>query len=345
MTIDISYQTFMKAIVILLVLGFLYLIRDIILIVFVSMVLAAALTPMVEWFHKKVKFPRAISVLIIYLLVLSIVSLVVVALVPPIVEQVSSLANVLPSYFSDFLGGIEMPENEGLIENLSGFLSTLSSQLGKISQSFFGGVSQFFGGIFSLVMILVLTFYLLIRERGLQRFVSFIPTKHEAYITDLTDRIQKRIGQWFRGQMILALTIGILTFIGLTLLGVKFALVLALFAGIMEIVPVVGPIISAIPAIFLAFTQNPWLAVAVLALFVIVQQLENNVLVPKIMSRAVGLDPIIVIIVVLIGSKLAGILGMALSVPIATSLSVFLNDLFSDRFKGKKIKEKEPAKA
>ena len=339
LSIDISYQTFVKAIVIALVVGFLYLIRDIILIVFVAMVLAAALTPMVEWFHKKVRFPRAVSVLVIYLLFLAIVSSIVVLMVPPIVEQVRSLASLLPAYFSGTIGEISLPDDKDLAENLSGFLSTLSSQLGKISQSFIGGVSQLFGGIFSLIMILVLTFYLLIQEKGLQRFVSILPTKHEAYLIDLTTRIQLRIGSWFRGQMLLALVVGVLIFIGLFSLGIKFALVLALFAGLMEIVPIVGPIISAIPAIFLASTQNPWLALAVLALFVIVQQLENNVLVPKIMSRAVGLEPIIVIIVVLIGSKLGGILGMLLSVPIATVFSVFINDLFGERFRTDK-KEK-----
>ncbi|MFH1509396.1 MAG: AI-2E family transporter [bacterium] len=344
-TIDVSYQTFFKAIIIILIGAFLFMIRDIILILFVAAVLSAALTPSVEWLHRKIKFPRSVSVLVIYFSFLLIVSLITIALIPTIVDEARNLASSLPSYLSDVVGNIEVSQNQGIVDSISDFLSTVSSQLGNVSQSFFGGISQFFGGVFSLIMILVITFYLLIREKGIQKFASMIPNKHEVYINDLLGRIQNRIGDWFRGQMLLALAVGILIYIGLLSLGVKFALILALFAGIMEIVPYVGPIISAIPAIFLGFTDNPWLALAVLALFIIVQQLENNILVPKIMSKAVGLDPIIVIIVVLIGSKLAGVLGMILSVPIATALSVFIDDLFNDRFDKEKVPHQSTVKA
>jgi predicted PurR-regulated permease PerM len=142
----------------------------------------------------------------------------------------------------------------------------------------------------------------------------------------LWTKIQNRLGNWLRGQLILSLVIFTLTYIGLSILQIKYALVLAMLAGSFELIPYVGPILSSVPAIFLAFVQAPYLALFVILLYFIVQQLENSLIVPKVMGRVTGLNPIVVLIAVLIGAKIGGIVGTLMAVPVATALSTFLYD-------------------
>ncbi len=130
-----------------------------------------------------------------------------------------------------------------------------------------------------------------------------------------------------QGQLFLGVIVGVLVYIGLSLLGIRFALLLAIIAGILELVPYIGPVLSAIPAVILAFFQAPILALWILILYIVVQQLENYLLVPVIMKKVVGLNPVVVIIALLIGGKLLGILGIILAVPAAAVLAEFFKDI------------------
>ncbi|MFO0702672.1 MAG: AI-2E family transporter [Candidatus Andersenbacteria bacterium] len=213
--------------------------------------------------------------------------------------------------------------------------ATSSDPVGQDPQPEHGGIfatlSSFFAGAFTVTAIAVLTFYLTVEEKGIKKFFAFIiPGHHHAYVTDLLTRIQLRLGGWLRGYLSLGLVVAGMTYVGLLVIGIKYALVLALFAGVMEFVPLVGPIVSAIPALFFAFTQNPVLAIFVLVLYIAVQQVENHVLVPKIMQRSVGLSPVVVILVILVGAKLAGFIGLLLAVPLTIALAEFGRDVFED---------------
>ena len=149
--------------------------------------------------------------------------------------------------------------------------------------------------------------------------------------------MQTKIGLWLRGQVILSFIIFCLTFLCLYILGVRYALVLALLAGLTEYIPYFGPFLGAIPAVFLAFTQSPVLALFVALIYYLIQLVENNIIVPKLMQKVVGLNPIVSIIVILTGYKIAGVLGAILAVPVSTAVGVFLRDLFEGRV-GEKIK-------
>jgi len=142
----------------------------------------------------------------------------------------------------------------------------------------------------------------------------------------LAGRIQQKIGAWARGQFILGLIIGVMCFIGLIFLLPEYALVLAIVAGLTELIPYLGPTLGAIPAVFLGFTVSPGHGLAVLILYIIIQQLENNVVVPQVMRRQLGLNPIMIIIAMLVGARLAGIVGLILAVPVATAISVVGKD-------------------
>lgn len=327
-SINISTSSLIKIVIVGLLLAALYVVRDIILTLLISMILASAMDPLVDWLYRKAKFPRGLSVILVYLVFIAFVTMVIYFLIPPIVTQFNELADRLQGFRSELSNGTstltKVLDQLGITEGFT----ALSQNFAKITSNLFQTTLGVFSGIVQVVSALAITFYLISSESGMKNFVrSLVPYKHQAYVMALTDKIQTKIGRWLLGQLILSGSIFVLTFIGLTFLGVKFALALALLAGLLEIVPYLGPILSAIPAIFVAFAQSPSLALFVALLYIVVQQVENYVLVPRIMGRTVGANPVVILVAVLVGFKLAGILGMLLAVPIVAALGVFVNDL------------------
>jgi predicted PurR-regulated permease PerM len=327
-TINISTSTIFRTIVIILGFVFLYLIRDILLIVFVAVIIAAAINGPVSWLQRH-KVPRLLGVIFVYLLLLLLLALVVTLIFPPLAEQIKQLAVHFPGFMEKIGLSVQEWWGEYKIEaNLQALLANLSDRLSQATSSVFGTIISLFGGLFSAIIVLVISFYLAVQEKGVKRFlISLTPSEHQHYLSDLIDRIQTKIGGWLRGQLLLMFIVGLLTYIGLYFLGIKYALTLALVAALLEIIPYVGPILAAIPAVILGFVQSPFLALLVILLFVVIQQLENYIIVPQVMKKAVGLNPIIIIIVMLIGAKLAGVIGIILAVPLTASIAEFIKDL------------------
>ncbi|MFH1611940.1 MAG: AI-2E family transporter [bacterium] len=325
---DISASAIFRIILILLGLVFLYLIRDILMMVFVAIVIAAAVGAPVNWLQKK-KIPRVLGVAFIYLVVILLLGIVVSMVIPPLTEQMRQLAGHFPAFMDRIGMGVQnWWGNYQIGTGLQAILNQVSTKLGQTTSGIFNTIVDLFGGLFSAIVVLVISFYLALQEKGDKEFIlSLTPEIHQPYISSLIDRIQNKIGGWLRGQLLLMAIIGLLTYIGLAALGVKYALLLALIAAFLEIIPYIGPIISTIPAVILAFVQSPFLALLVLILYIVIQQLENYVIVPQVMKRTVGLNPITIIIVMLIGAKLAGILGIILAVPLAAAIGEVLKDL------------------
>ncbi|MEA3464387.1 MAG: AI-2E family transporter [Patescibacteria group bacterium] len=333
--INISTLTIVKIILIFLLLYFVFLIREILIVLFISLIFASAIDPWIDWMKKK-KIPRGVGVLLIYLVLFAVIGSTVYLIIPPIAQQMSELSTNFPYYFEKIISGFsvlkEYSVQHGILDNIKDSLGTINSNLQQAAGGIFSTISGIFGGIFSFLLVLVITFYMVVEESAIKKLVwSIAPSRYQPYIMQLINRMQKKIGLWLRGQLILSLVIFILTYVGLLILGVEYALVLALIAGLTEFVPYLGPIFGAIPAIFLAFTQSPMLALFVVILFFIVQQVENNILVPKIMQKTVGLNPIISISALMIGFKLAGVVGAIMSIPVATAISVFIKDMFDGR--------------
>lgn len=326
-TINISTSTILRVIVILLALVFLYLIRDILMVVFVAVVMAAAINGPISWLQRH-KVPRLLGVIFIYLLILLFLALVVTLIFPPLAEQIKQLAIYFPEFMEKI--GLSVQEWWGqhrLEGNFQALLDKISNKLAQATSSVFATIIGLFGGLLSAIIILVISFYLAVQEKGAKRFlVSLTPNEHQDYLAGLIERIESKIGGWLRGQLLLMLIVGLLTYIGLYFLGVKYALTLALIAALLEIVPYIGPILAAIPAVVLSFFQSPFLALLVILLYIVIQQLENYIIYPQVMKKTVGLNPIIIIVAMLIGAKLAGILGIILAVPVTAAVAEFLKD-------------------
>lgn len=281
----------------------------ILIIVFISYIIMAALSPFSNFLTRK-RFPRILSVIIPYTITIAILVLLIFPLIPFFISQIELLFSNFPKYVDQVAKILNLNINTSSIKNV------FESDINALSRNAISVTGKIFSGFFSTLAVLVISFYLMLQREMLKKqFVELLPKKHQENASKTIAQIENKIGLWLRGQLILSFTIGFSAWIGLTLLGLPFALPLGLMAGLLEIVPTIGPIISAIPAIIVALTISPGLALSTVIFYILLQMLENNLLVPKIMEKAVGLNPIVIIIGVLIGSQLLGVLGALLSVP------------------------------
>lgn len=290
-----------------------------------AIVIAAAIEPIANRLQAY-RVPRAVTVASIYLLLITLVSLAVTLVIPPLTEQIGRLVVTLPSAVETFIpAGLAV--QEGLLR--------LGNQLTNINFNVVQQTRTVFSGIFSFLLVFVLAFYLVIERDALKKAFRLItPQAHMRYVERIIDRSQYKIGRWLLGQLGLAATMGVIVGVGLWLLGMRdYALVLGLLVAVLEIVPYIGPILAAIPGVILGLSQSVIMGVIVLAFYVLAQQIENNILVPNIMKKATGLNPLVTLIAVLLGARLAGIVGVILAVPVATIVSVFLADFFTSPVK------------
>ncbi|MEI7890366.1 MAG: AI-2E family transporter [bacterium] len=328
--IEISTSFVVKTIAIILGLCFLYLVRDIVALFFLSVILTATLDPAIDWLSKR-RINRSLGVIMIYIALLSFVGMLFFLLIPPLVSQLASFSQNLPNYnetFSQTFFGIEQyASSYGITFNSHEFFRNIAGNFSQSSGQIFSTTVSVFSFFISILVVLALTFYMSVKEDGMNRFlISVTPEDHQKYVVSVADRIKNKIGKWMLGQMVLMLIIFVLDFTVLSIFHVPYALILALLAGILEIVPYLGPIISATLASLVGFLISPMTGLIVLGSLTLIQQLESHVIVPQVMKKAVGLNPVVVILVLLIGAKLGGVLGAILAVPIATSLSVFVVD-------------------
>ncbi len=326
-TVTISTLSILKVLAILLTVWFLFAVRDILLLLLISIIISSAIDPVADYLAKK-RIPRGISVLLVYILFVGMLSLVVYMLIPPIADQFTQISqsNFIDN-FNSKLGVYKANlEQFGVSETLE---TNIKDWAATISTSLFSATRGVVNGLLSALTVLIVSFYLTAEENGMKNFIkNLVPFKHQAYSTTLITKIQKKIGYWVLGQLILSVIIFGVTYLGLTIIKVEYALVLALIAGVLEIIPFIGPFIALIPALFFAFLQNPPLALAVLILYLIIQQLENQIIVPVVMSKSVGLNPVVVILGVLVGGTLGGVIGAIIAIPIISGISVFVQDMW-----------------
>jgi len=300
---------------------FLFQTRDILVSIFIAYIIMAALMPAVKWFRGQ-GVPHIFSVLIPYLTVIVFLILIILPLIPFVATQVQSLITDLPDFINEAAMNVGINIDAGTIQD------TVARESESIGRNAVSLTTKVFGGIFATLTVMIVSFYMLFYQEGFKRSVASLFHKNDQeHVIETMNKINDKLGAWLRGQFVLCFAIGLLTYIVLTLLGVPFALPLALIAALFEVVPTLGPILAAVPAIIVALTFNPPLAIAVAIAYFVIQMLENNLLVPKIMERAVGLNPVIVIIGVMVGASLMGVPGALLSIPFISFIIVLFKSL------------------
>lgn len=331
-TLDITTRSFLRVFAIVAVVIFLYLVRDVVAVVLFSVVIASAVDPAARWFGRW-HVPRTISVIVIYLIAFLVLAAAFYSVVPTLLEEVSLLLADTPSFLEhDFFAKTVASFLPILPGSLAGvaeqLLLQLQQALGSIAENFFGAAARVFGGVVSFLLLIVLSFYLSVQKNGIESFLRIVtPDEHESYILGLWSRSRKKIGRWLQGQLLLGLLVGVLVFLGLTILRIRFAFLLAILAAIFELIPIFGPVMAAIPAIIFAFFQAPVLGLVTLIFYVIVQQFENHLIYPVVVRTTIGVPAVVVIIALIIGVKLGGLFGILLAVPLAVVLMEFFNDI------------------
>jgi predicted PurR-regulated permease PerM len=332
---QVAWRTVLLVAAIVLLAWLALTLQDHLLKLLLAIILATGLRPLVAWLEAR-GVRRGPAVLIIYFgFVLVAIGLLVVV-VPPIVHQTELVVMQAPSFADQIVIWAQdartqlpfMPEVDAQVRTqlraLSGQIGALASQAVVLARFALG----VFSGLLSTVLILLITLYLIVDGGRIRDYLlTFVASGRHAQFRRVTDRIGTRMGGWLLGQVTLSLLIGTISFIGLTVLGIPGAVLLAVLAGIGEAIPLIGPIASAIPAIIVGFSQSTWQGVAVLVLYIVIQQLENNLIVPKVMGRAVALHPLPIVLALLFGGELLGLLGTIVAVPVAAAIAVLLDEV------------------
>lgn len=333
--IHISTKTILKILLLVGILYVLYLVWDILLLVFISLILASLIDPFAEWLKEK-RIPRGVAVLIIYVVLLGLLGILIGVLAPVIVRDVPQVASQLSSYVEQFQQTSFWQSTFGdtsLVGEAGDIGSRLLEPVLQGAEAFtnlFSTISGVFRGLFAFILVLVITFYMVVQEDPLRKVLrSVVPEAYLPKTLSVLSKIRETLSAWMRGQLILSGIVGVMVYIGLTLLNIKYAAVIAILAAFLEFIPYLGPILAAVPAIFFAFIGGGWVQILlVVSLYIVVQQVENHILVPKVMQHAVGLNPIVSIIAVLIGAEIAGIIGALLAIPVATAIRILMREVF-----------------
>lgn len=341
LNISITAGTVVKAVLIIALAWFVYVLHDIVLIVLTAIVIASAVEPGVAGIVRR-RVPRILAVILVYLCLFGLFFIVFYFFLPSVMADFATFVASIPSYLDAFtrtgafdqysqILGLPAPSDVSANDLMVGIRNALN--LNGAFGNAFSAASQIFGGVFSFILIIVFSFYFAVLETGVDDFLRIItPKKHQHYVLNLWKRSQHKIGLWMQGQLLLALIIGVLVFLGLTILGVPHALVLSVIAACFEIIPVFGPVLAAVPAVAIAFVGGgATLGVLTIALYVIAQQFENHLIYPLVVTRVVGVPPLLVILALIVGGELAGFLGIILSVPVAATIQELARDIESGR--------------
>ena len=324
--IEISPKTIVFTVCFLLALAFFWQIRSILIIVFISFVLMHAVNPLVCRLER-IKIPRIIAILIVYILVFGVISFGIAGIIPILIEQTAGLVSSLPKITQNIkIFNENSFFNENNIDLTSQFkiLETIPSNLTQVA---FSVVSN----VFSALIVLVITFYLLLEKKNFPKYGDdFFGEKGKARFLKIMDNLEVSLGSWVSAELLLMTIIGIISYFGYLTLGLKYAVPLAIIAGLLEAVPNIGPIIATVLAGLVGLTVSPLIALFTVIFGILVQQLENTFIVPKIMRKTVGLNPLVTIILIASGGQIAGMSGALLAIPLFLTVQAIVRGFSKD---------------
>ena len=339
--ISVTPSAVVKILLVLAGAWLLYALRDVVLVVLVAIVIASAIEPGVAALARR-GIPRILSVVLFYLALFTAFIVLFVFFLPSLVDDLAGFIAALPGYLHAFASSDALDPYLRIFGMTVPDAISTNDLIARIGDTIGGGgllggtvstAAGIFSGLVSLLLVVVFSFYLAVIETGVEDVLRVIVSdKHEKYVLGLWRRAQKKIGLWMQGQLLLGVIMGVLVYLGLTILGVKHALVLAVVAALFELIPVFGPTLAAVPATAIAFVDGGFtLGIMVIALYVIFQQFENHLIYPLVVTKVVGVPPLLVILALIIGAKLAGFMGILLSVPAAATIQELVRDLQAHR--------------
>ncbi|KKR33549.1 MAG: hypothetical protein UT66_C0037G0014 [candidate division CPR2 bacterium GW2011_GWC1_39_9] len=333
-TVDISFWSVIRVLLAIGSLGLVFYLREIVIQIFIALILASAMQPVIDKAIKR-KVPKVVAILGVMVAILSLLVLMFELIVPPLSQQLGDFLAFLPSYLDEAARQIFV-SNPDFAEELSNQAINYIKNFRSIPTGFvaniFSTAMNVFAFFVNTALVLVMTFYMLMEKDGVGKsMLKYMPFKRQELASNILDKITSKLAVWLKSQLVLSLFVGFITFVVLTFFGIDLALALALFAAIMELVPIIGPFIAAVPAVLIALTISPNKALWIVIAYLIIQQVENHILVPQIMKKALGLSPLVIIIGILIATKLIGFMGILLAVPVISAIAVITEELYSKK--------------
>ena len=323
----------------LLLLYALYKVRSVLLLVFVAAFLAVGLDPAVAWLERK-GLKRGLAVALIFLALLLVIVGFVAAVVPPLVEQVTNFATRLPEYIdnlakrneriADFVNDNDIPGKlrasvEEAPTKIGGSLGTVAGVAGSVLGKIFNG----------LTVIVLMIYFLLSLRRAREGSLRLIPKTRRARVQELADPILEKIGSYIAGNVAVSIIAGVVSFIFFAITGIPYPVALALWVAIADLIPLVGATVGMVPAVIVAFFMGWPIGVATLVFFLIYQQLENYVIVPRVMTKAIDISPAAVLLAALIGGSLLGFVGALMALPFAAAIKLLAQEVVLPRMEAR----------
>jgi predicted PurR-regulated permease PerM len=334
--LEISWNSLWKVVVVFLLLAFFYLAREVFLGVLLAIVISSAFDPAIFWLEKH-KIPRLLGALMIFLFLIIAIAVLLYIVVPVVLTELKVFIDSLSKADLPILGLDKIAE---ISSSFSEGIGRLASVLFSGGTSIFDMLSKFFGGIALVISTFVLSFYLSVDRDGVEKLLrAILPPSYEDQVLKIYFRTRHKIGKWLEGQIFLSISLGLIVFVGLSLLNIKYALVLAILAAVFELVPYVGPIMSGAVAVLVALSQSQITAVYVLIFFIVVQKLEGAFLTPTFMRLTTSLNSAVILIAILVGGHLAGIIGLILAVPGAVLAQEIINHWSETKMKNKNLSQ------
>ena len=328
--LDISWGTIFKIFVAVISFYILYQIRDILVWFVFALIISVLFNPAVN-FLRKLKIPRSLAVLFVYTAFFGILTLIIYFTVPLFVSEIKQFSQILPQYFERISPPLKGLKIEAF-QDIETFFNALGEILNKIIINIANILFVIFGGIFATIFILTLAIYISLNEKGIERSILiFFPKKYEANILSIWERCQKKVSGWFLTRILACLFVGVVSFVVFLVFNTPYPFSLGLLAGVLNFIPIVGPLITGIFIFVIISLENISKAIFVIIAFTLIQQVENNIFTPLISKRFVGLPPILVLMSLVIGGILWGFLGAVLAIPLAGILYEFLKEFLEKR--------------
>ncbi len=328
--LDISWGTILKTSIAIICFYILYLVRDILIWVVFAVIISVLFNPAIN-FLQKFKIPRVLSVIFVYVAIFGILGLVIYSTLPMFISEVQQFPQLFPQYFekiSPLLRGLGIEA----FENIESFTAAFQEWLTKASATIFSALAIIFGGIFSTVTIFAIAIFLSLEEKGVERIIGILsPKRYESYILALWEKSQTKVAGWFGGRILCCIFVGLASYLTLRLFNIDYSFALSLFAGVTNIIPILGPLFAGVIITIFAALDSWLKALFILIAFILIQQIEGNILTPVLTKRFVGLPPVLVLISLAVGAKLLGILGAILAIPLAGIIYEFLRDFLKKR--------------
>jgi len=328
--LDISWETIFKILFAVIFLYFLYLIRNVLIWFIFAVIISVLFEPLIDFLTKR-KIPRLISVVLIYFIIFGLIALSIYFTVSIFTSEIRQFTKVLPQYFEKISPPFKALGFQAF-ENIEEFIGLLSKNLERMADTIFSAIAAIFGGILATLSIFSLSLFLSLEEKPIQKALSLIfPKKYEASLLDLWSRCKIRVSGWFLSRIFGCLFVGISSLVAFSLFNTKYPFSLGILAGTLNFVPIVGPIITGIIIFVIVCLDNFFQAILVLIVFILIQQIENNIILPALTKKFIGLSPVIVLLALTVGGILWGIWGAILAIPFFGILFEFFKEFLQKR--------------